>query len=51
MKIERIFRASEHDFKAFAFHQKCDDKGPTLTIVQTTEGKIIGGRIRISIGH
>ena len=23
-RIERIFRASEHNFKAAAFHEKCD---------------------------
>lgn len=27
----------------YFFHSKCDNKGPTMTIIQTTEGHIIGG--------
>ena len=42
-KIERIFRASEHNFRAAAFHQKCDNKTDTLTLLVTHFGKTIGG--------
>ena len=42
-KIERIYRASEHGFSAKEFHKKCDNKGPTLTLVRTEFGKVIGG--------
>ena len=42
-RIERIFRASEHNFRAAAFHEKCDNKRDTLTLVRTEFGKTIGG--------
>ena len=29
-KVERIFRASEHDFKAASFHKHCDGKELSL---------------------
>ena len=41
-KVERIFRASEHNFSAAAFHQKCDNKADTLTLIRTEFGKTIG---------
>jgi len=36
-----LFRASEHNFKAEAFHTKCDGKNRTLTIVRTEFRKTI----------
>ena len=42
-RIERIFRASEHNFKVAAFHEKCDNKRDTLTLVRTEFGRTIGG--------
>ena len=29
-----MFRASDHEYKARKFHEFCDDKGPTVTIVK-----------------
>ncbi|KAK8791100.1 hypothetical protein WA158_005731 [Blastocystis sp. Blastoise] len=29
-----LFRASEHEYSASEFHQYCDDKGPTMTIIK-----------------
>jgi len=29
-----LFRASEHGFNASAFHEYCDDKGPTITLIK-----------------
>ena len=43
LSIERIFKASEHDFKAAAFHKACDDVFNTLTFIRTDNGTIIGG--------
>ena len=43
MNISLLFRASEHDFSADMFHQFCDDKGPTLVIVQNDRDYIFGG--------
>lgn len=41
-KLSLLFRASEHNFRSLLFHQKCDDKGPTLTIIKTNQ-RIFGG--------
>lgn len=32
-----LFRASENDFKAKAFHESCAEKGPTVTIVKAND--------------
>ena len=37
-----LFRASRDGFVPSAFHFKCDNKGPTITIV-TSGGNIFGG--------
>ena len=38
-----IFRASEHNFQASAFHAACDGASPTLVIVKSDTGYICGG--------
>ena len=38
-----IYRASEHGYTAKSFHEYCDDKGPTLAIIKSSEGWIFGG--------
>ena len=44
VKWKTIYRASEHDYTAKSFHEFCDNvKGPTLIIIQSTEGWIFGG--------
>lgn len=35
-----LFRASEHEFRAEAFHKACADKGQTVTIVKTDTERI-----------
>lgn len=42
-KVELIFRASQYQFSAGAFHHKCDNIEDTLTLVKTEFGKIIAG--------
>ncbi|TNV80088.1 hypothetical protein FGO68_gene7270 [Halteria grandinella] len=42
-KVALIYRATRDGFGADDFHRTCDNKGPTLTIIQTTEGFVIGG--------
>lgn len=34
-KISLLYRASENNFRASAFHQNCGDKPNTLTIART----------------
>ncbi len=38
-----IYRASEHGYTAESFHKYCDDKGPTLIVIKSSEGWIFGG--------
>ena len=42
-RIERIFRASEHEFRVPAFHKYCDNIPNTLTLVRNEFGKTMGG--------
>jgi hypothetical protein len=37
-----LYRASKHGFRAFKFHQQCNNKGPTLVIIQSN-GFLFGG--------
>jgi len=39
----RLFSSSEDGCTAKAFHSKCDDRGATLTIIESKGGKIFGG--------
>jgi hypothetical protein len=43
VKFELIYRATDNGFKAIDFHKLCDKKGPTLVVVLTNHGKLIGG--------
>jgi hypothetical protein len=38
-----LFRGTQDGQTAKAFHSKCDSKGCTLTVIETTCGKVIGG--------
>ena len=42
-KWRLIYRASEHEYTAKSFHECCDDKGPTLIVIKSSEGWIFGG--------
>ncbi|CAF1127911.1 unnamed protein product, partial [Brachionus calyciflorus] len=42
-KFKLVYRATIDGFSAANFHQKCDNIFPTLTIIQTTTGEILGG--------
>lgn len=41
--VELLMRGSRDGFRALDFHRLCDNKGPTLTIVQSSLGKVFGG--------
>ena len=41
--MKLLYRASEHGYTAKSFHDYCDDKGPTLIIIKSSEGWIFGG--------
>ena len=42
-RFQLLFKASDHDNWAKPFHQLCDNKGPTLTIIKSDHGNIYGG--------
>lgn len=38
-----IYSATQHGFSASSFHQHCDNKGGTITVIRTSQGYIFGG--------
>lgn len=38
-----LYRASNYGMRAKSFHEFCDDKGPTLIVIKTIQGWILGG--------
>jgi hypothetical protein len=38
-----LHQASTHGFQGSTFHQRCDNQGPTLVLVKSTNGRIFGG--------
>jgi hypothetical protein len=40
---ELIYEASRDGFDANAFHSRCDNKGPTMTIIQSNNNYLFGG--------
>ena len=42
-KWKLIYRASKYNYTAKSFHKYCDDKGPTLVLIESSEGWIFGG--------
>ena len=49
LNLELLYRGSINGFKVKDFHDRCDDKGPTLTVLKSQiNGKIIGGFASVS---
>ena len=48
IQFELIFKMSIHGYNCEDFHKKCDNKGPTLIIIQTSNNRIFGGFTPIS---
>jgi hypothetical protein len=42
-EVERIFKASQHKFKASAFHDACDNRSNTILIAISSNKKVYGG--------
>ena len=42
-KLTRIYKASEHEFTRESFEEYCVDKGPTLSVAQSENGRVFGG--------
>ena len=47
-KFKLLWKGSRDGFTASKFHSNCDGKGPTLTVVQSTDGVIFGGYTSLS---
>ncbi|CAF0818161.1 unnamed protein product [Adineta steineri] len=47
-KWELIYKATRDGFRANAFHSRCDNKGPTISIIQSNNNYIFGGYTSIA---
>ena len=47
-KFELLFKGSQAGMTANDFHRKCDNQGPTLTLIKNDKGHIFGGYASIS---
>ena len=43
MKFTQLWKGSQDGFGAATFHSKCNNKGPTLTVIKSNNDKIFGG--------
>ena len=41
--LRRLYKASEHEFKRAPFLDLCADKGATLSVIQSENGRVFGG--------
>ena len=46
--LELLFRGTRDGMYSQNFHEKCDDKGPTITLFRNDKGNIFGGYLPIS---
>ncbi|TNV76722.1 hypothetical protein FGO68_gene2490 [Halteria grandinella] len=47
-KLELLMRGSKDGFRATTFHERCDSKGPTLSVIKSESGRIFGGYTAVS---
>ena len=47
-KIELIYRATRDGVLSKNFHEKCDNQGPTMTLIKNEKGNIFGGFSSVS---
>ena len=50
-ELELLFRGSRDGFKAVAFHERCDNQGATLSVIQSAHGHIFGGYTQLPWKH
>ncbi|XP_073700888.1 interferon-induced protein 44-like [Garra rufa] len=43
LELTLLYKASVHGYQASAFHQRCDNQGPTLLVAYNRSGYIFGG--------
>ncbi len=49
-ELKMIYRGTEHEFTKESWDKLCYNKGATLSVIQTDEGRIFGGYASISWG-
>ncbi len=47
-KMELLFRGTKDGMNSNSFHNKCDNKGPTISLIKSDKGYIFGGYTPIS---
>ena len=47
-KLELLFRGTKDGMTSQSFHNKCDNQGPTITLIKNDKGNIFGGYASIS---
>jgi hypothetical protein len=48
LKLNLIYKAKKHGFKINDFHSRCDNKGPTISVIKSEHGKTFGGYTNLS---
>ena len=48
VRFELLWKGSQDGFGASVFHAKCNNKGPTLTVIKSNNDKIFGGYTSLS---
>ena len=43
-----LYKGSVHGFSAEEFHKKCDNMGPTISIIKSDKNKVFGGYASVS---
>ena len=43
LTLTLLYRSSRHGWKASKFHELCDEKGPTITVMRSYAGRVFGG--------
>ncbi len=42
-ELKLIYRGTDHEFTRKSWEDQCLNKGPTLTVIQSDNGRIFGG--------
>jgi BTB/POZ domain-containing protein KCTD9 len=43
LKLNLLYKATKDGFRAINFHSRCDNKGPTISVIKSEQGKTFGG--------
>ena len=43
--LKLLYRASRDGYSSYEFHNRCDNEGPTITVIKSDHGKVFGGFI------